>query len=174
MKNYLKQDKKAKTTAFFFRKEAEVFNKKHILFLEKYYKKNNKDIRICLHTNQKDKHHDMIILQQKKNFYPPHKHLKKGETYHIIKGSMACVLFSNFGKILKICKLKKNDIFRTPINKFHTMFPLTKFVIYHESKTGPFLKKKDSIFSKWSKKLTKDKTHINDFKKKVIKFLKNE
>ena len=52
------------------------------------------------------------------------------------------------------------------------MFPLTKFVIYHESKTGPFLKKKDSIFSEWSKKLTKDQTHINEFKKKVINFLK--
>ena len=68
MKNYLKQDKKAKSISFFFKKEAEVFNKKHILFLERYYKKNNKDIRICLHTNQKDKHHDMIILQQKKIF----------------------------------------------------------------------------------------------------------
>tara|TARA_A100001011_G_scaffold295407_1_gene307707 strand:- start:210 stop:731 length:522 start_codon:yes stop_codon:yes gene_type:complete len=172
MKNNLKQDKKAKSISFFFKKEAEVFNKKHILFLEKYYKKNNKDIRICLHTTQKDKHHDMIILQQKKNFYPPHKHLKKGETYHIIKGSMVCILFSNSGKILRTYKLKKNDIFRTPVNKFHTMFPLTKFVIYHESKTGPFLKKKDSIFSEWSKKLTKDQTHINEFKKRVINFLK--
>ena len=54
------------------------------------------------------KHHDMIILQQKKNFYTPHKHFRKGETYHIIKGSMACVLFSEKGKIKKICHIKKN------------------------------------------------------------------
>ena len=113
----------------------------------------------------------MIILQQKK-FYPPHKHLRKGETYHIIKVSMACIIFSSSGKILRTCKLKKNDIFRTPINKFHTMFPLSKYVIYHESKTGHFLKKKDSFFSEWSKKLTKNETHINEFKKKVIKYLK--
>ena len=60
-------------------------------------------------TYKKTKHHDMIILQQKLKFYTPHKHLRKGETYHIIKGSMACVLF-NKGSIKKICHLKKRHI----------------------------------------------------------------
>ena len=174
IKQLLREDKKAKSTSFFFRKEGEVFNYKHINFLESYYKKEKKDIRICLHTKKNAKHHDMIILQQQKNFYSPHKHLRKGETYHIIKGSMACVLFSEKGKINSICKLKKNDIFRTPINKFHTMMPLSKFVIYHESKTGPFLKNKDSVFSKWSKELTHNKSYIKNIKNKVFKALKNE
>ena len=111
----------------------------------------------------------MIILQQKKKFYTPHKHLKKGETYHIIKGSMACVLLSDNGKITKVCKLKKNDIFRTPLNIFHTMLPISNYVIYHESKTGPFLKKNDSIFPKWSKKLVNDKRLIEKFKKTIYK-----
>ena len=114
----------------------------------------------------------MIILQQKKKFYSPHKHLKKGETYHIIKGSMACVLFNNNGSIKKICHLKKNDIFRTPINVFHTMLPSSKFVIYHESKTGAFYKKNDSVFSNWSKKLTNDKYQINKLKRFVFKSIK--
>jgi cupin fold WbuC family metalloprotein len=82
---------------------------------------------------------------------------------------MACVLFNEKGKIKKICKLKKNDIFRTPINVFHTMQPLKNFVIYHESKTGPFLKKNDSIFSSWSKELVKNKTKINNLKKIIYK-----
>ena len=131
-----------------------------IKFLEKYYYKNKNDVRICLHTSQTSKHHDMIILQQKKNFYLPHKHLRKGETYHIIKGSMICVLFSNSGKVKKVCKLKKNDIFRTPINIFHTMSPISNYVIYHESKTGPFLKKKDSIFPYWIKSSGNKETYI--------------
>ena len=122
-------------------------------------------MRICLHKILIDKHHDMVILQQKKNFYLPHKHLKKGETYHIIKGSMASILFNNNGKIKKIYKLKKDDIFRTPLNTYHTMIPLTKFVIYHESKIGPFLKKNDSIFPKWNNKFD-NKLVINEFKKK--------
>ena len=50
---------------------------------------------------KKSKYHDMVILQQKKNFYKPHKHLRKGETYHIIKGSMICILFNVYGKVKK-------------------------------------------------------------------------
>jgi len=169
MKKNLIEDKKANTKSFFFTKDAEVFDYKEINFLIKFYSKYKKDIRICLHPNKKTNHHDMIILQQKKNFYPPHKHKKKGETYHIIKGSMACILFTETGKIKKVCLLKKNNIFRTPINVFHTMLPLTTYVIYHESKVGPFLKVGDSLFSKWSKKLTKDQKKIEAFKKFVFK-----
>ena len=37
-----------------------------IKFLEKSYIKTKKDLRICLHKNSSDKHHDMVILQQRK------------------------------------------------------------------------------------------------------------
>ena len=168
MKKYLIEDKKAKTKSFFFKKEGQIFNKKYINFLEKYYKKEKKDIRICLHTNTQLKHHDMIILQQSKNFYTPHKHLLKSETYHIIKGTMVCVLFNEKGIIKKFCKLKKSDIFRTPKNVFHTIMPVSKFVIYHESKNGPFVSKTDSIYSKWSNKLTNSKRDIDRLKSKVL------
>ena len=101
MKHILREDKKAKTKAFFFRSDASVFNKKFINFLEKYYYKTKKDIRICMHKDPSNRHHDMILLQKRKDFYKPlyenrkmgtflHKHLTKGETYHLIKGKMAC------------------------------------------------------------------------------------
>ena len=111
----------------------------------------------------------MVILQQNTNFYPPHKHLRKGETYHIIKGKMACVLFNNLGKIKLVCALKKNDIFRTPINIFHTMIPISKYVIYHESKVGPFLRRNDSIFPKWIKKIIYNQNEVCKFKKKSFR-----
>ena len=162
MKNLI-EDKKAKSKSFFL--------KDRYKFLEKNYLKTKKDLRICLHKNTLDKHHDMIILQQRKNFYLPHKHKEKGETYHIIKGSMASILFRDNGMIKKIYKLVEHDIFRTPLDTYHTMIPLTKFVIYHESKMGPFLKKNDSIFPKWNHKF-RNKIGINKFKKKVIKIIK--
>ena len=168
MKKYLNEDKKAKSQSFFLKTETTVLNKKFINFLEKKYKFYKKDIRICLHKNPKSNHHDMVILQQNKNFYLPHKHLIKGETYHVIKGKMVCVLFNNLGKVKLVCALNKNDIFRTPINTFHTMLPISKYVIYHESKVGPFLKKNDSIFPKWTKKFINNKSEIYKFKKKII------
>ena len=157
MKN-LKEDKQAKSKSFFLNSKKEFFSKKHINFILNHYKKTNKDIRICLHKGRADKHHDMIILQQKKNFYKPHKHNRKGETYHMIKGKMMTILFSNNGKVENSQLIKKGDIYRTPINKFHTMIPISKYVIYHESKTGPFLKKGDSVFPKWIKKFESNKT----------------
>ena len=109
MKNLI-EDKKAKSKSFFLKDSYKFLNYKMIKFLEKNYIKTKKDLRICLHKNSLDKHHDMVILQQRKNFYLPHKHLKKGETYHIIKGSMASILFKDNGKIKKIYKLVKDDI----------------------------------------------------------------
>ncbi len=165
------EDKKAKSKSFFLKNNFKLFDSKMIAFLEKNYFQSKKDVRICLHKDSADKHHDMVILQQKRNFYAPHKHLKKGETYHIIKGSMAIILFNNNGKIKKIFKLKKDNIFRTPINTFHTMVPLTRYVVYHESKTGPFLKKNDSIFPKWNKKFN-NIFNINKLKNIVSKKIK--
>ncbi len=167
LKNLI-EDKKAKTKSYLFKDESNIFDKKYISFLENFYFKNKKDVRICMHKGPNAKHHDMIILQQKRNFYKPHKHLKKGETYHIIKGSMVTLLFNENGKIKKISKLNKNNIFRTPINIFHTMIPLTKYVIYHESKNGPFLKNNDSIFPKWNN------LNLEDYcRKKIKKYLTN-
>ena len=146
----LKQDRKAKSKSFFFIKNYELFDQKYEKFLINHFLKFKEDIRICMHKNKNDLHHDMIILQQRGNFYKPHKHKKKGETYHVIKGSMLCILFNDTGKILRYQHVKKNNILRTPINIHHTIVPYSKYVIYHESKIGPFLKKNDSIFPKWA------------------------
>lgn len=168
---FLKEDKKAKSKSFFLTKESKTFDSDYIRFLENFFNKEKKDIRICLHPSKKSNHHDMVILQQKNNFYTPHKHLRKGETYHIIKGSMVCILFDEKGKIKNICRLKKNDIFRTPLNIYHTMSPISKYVIYHESKTGPFLKKGDSIFPSWIKSQKKKEIYIEKIKN-IVKRMK--
>ncbi len=177
----LREDKKAKTKAFFFKNSSTVLNSKIINFLEKYYKKNKKDIRVCLHTSPEDKHHDMVLLQKRKDFYKPwfenrkmgtfpHKHLKKGETYHLIKGKMACVIFKNNGSINYAFTLKPNDIFRTPINTYHTQIPLSEYVIYHEGALGPF-KKGNSRFPKWTDKFHNNKKELGKFKVELKKKL---
>jgi len=153
MKKFLKLDKQAITTSFFFKKKNNVlFNQDLKNDIIKNYKKNNSDLRVCLHQNPLDKHHDMIILQQKKNFYKPHKHKSKAETYHMISGKMIVIIFKNDGKILNSKIIGGKDVFRVPSNTFHTMIPLTKYVIYHENKNGPFIRKGDSIYPNWINK----------------------
>ena len=103
--------------------------------------------------------------QQKKNYSTPHKHLAKGETYHMIVGSMMCILFNKIGKIKKVVKINKNEIFRVPKNTVPTMMPISKYTIYHENKPGPFLKKGDSIIPKWAKKYINKSRLVIELKK---------
>ena len=63
---YLKEDIKAKTKSFFLNGNKDFFTEKYIDFIKNFYLKFKKDVRICLHKDNKSKHHDMIILQQKK------------------------------------------------------------------------------------------------------------
>jgi|TARA_A100001015_G_C14985259_1_gene711256 cupin fold WbuC family metalloprotein len=182
MKNILREDKKAKTKAYFFKRSDTVFDKKLLNFLENHYKKTKKDIRVCLHKDPSDKHHDMVLLQKKKDFFKPwienrrmgtfpHKHLKKGETYHLIKGKMVCVIFSNSGKIKDAKLILPNSIFRTPINTYHTQIPLSNYVIYHEGALGPF-KKGNSVFPRWADKFKNNPEAISKFYKEVKKKIK--
>ena len=69
---FLKEDKKAKSKSFFLTKESQIFNENYVKFLINFFNKTKKDIRICLHTSKKSNHHDMVILQQKNNFYTPY------------------------------------------------------------------------------------------------------
>ena len=63
-----------------------------------------------------------------------------------------------------------NDIFRTPINTYHTQIPLTDYVIYHEAALGPF-KKGNSVFPTWTDKFHNNKEEIKKFKKELNKKL---
>jgi len=82
------------------------------------------------------------------------------------------ILDDNSGDIKKKCTLNKGDIFRVPINTFHTMIPLTKFCIYHESKIGPFLKKADIYYR--LQRLIDEKQMGNIFKVMLIKNKSNK
>ena len=70
----------------------------------------------------------------------------------MISGKMIVIIFKNDGKILNSKIIGGKDVFRVPSNTFHTMIPLTKYVIYHENKNGPFIRKGDSIYPNWLNK----------------------
>ena len=163
------KDIKAKSDSFYLKNPYTRVDKKFINFLKNFSKKNNNcDVRICVHENPASIHHDMVLYQRKGKFYKPHKHNHCGDTYHVIEGKLACFLFDNSGKITYSCILKNNEIFKTPKKVYHVTSPITD-VVYHESKSGKFDRKKNSIFPKWCPKTEKD---IKKFKKKLLSNLK--
>src|SRR5208283_3437708 len=58
-------------------------------------------IRLCTHPYLSDKLHKMIIILKKNAYFPPHKHIKRSESLHIIEGIADMVVFNDDGSIFQ-------------------------------------------------------------------------
>jgi cupin fold WbuC family metalloprotein len=108
--------------------------------------------RICLHTMPDADFHEMIVLERGDHYFPPHRHVFKGESCHIIEGELAMFTFDDGGEVQTATVLgrKGSLMSRVGINQWHFTLPLTDPVIYHEAKPGPFLGDKDREFARWA------------------------
>ena len=148
-KNLVVIDDTGKSTACFAVRDNVAVGKKIIEDLKMLSQKlGNKDIRICLHNNRNSNLHNMINLLYKKEENIPHKHVHKSESYHIIEGRMTITIYNENGKIVDKCLLdeKETFLYRVGKNTFHTTVPETEYVIFHETRPGPFSKDGDSIY----------------------------
>jgi cupin fold WbuC family metalloprotein len=110
--------------------------------------------RVCLHTTPASNFHEMVILERRGYYYPPHKHLGKAQSCNILRGQAAVFVFDDEGNVTHTCVLGQNGnlIFRIGEYRHHLTLPLTEFVIYHECKPGPFVREGDSIYAEWAPK----------------------
>jgi len=141
LKNY-KKIKNSKNIVFYPKKKNKFYevNSKLIQSIKTCAKKYKKNVFLCQHISPKDKFHNMIIFLWKGTTYSPHKHEKKEEIINIIEGKKRIKIFNLKGKILKqiVLDTKNNLVARINKDTFHSIDVLTKFVIYHEIKPGPF------------------------------------
>lgn len=65
---------------------------------------------------------------------------------------MGVFSFDDLGQITDACILKAKGtiIYKVAVNGYHSVMPLSKVVIYFESKPGPFEGLSDSIFPVWA------------------------
>jgi len=167
------EDSRAKSISFFCKRRPVLINKDVIAEMKAISKmRGNKNIRVCLHDSPKSKHHDMIILEHGNILYPPHKHLYKGEAFHVIEGILSVFAFDSKGGIIDCVKLQPSDIYRVEVGMFHAVLPISDIVIYHENKPGPFLGNGDSVFPDW----IPSPDNINEmekYKNRLLKTIKN-
>ena len=145
------KDKGAKSISFFCRRRPVRID--HALFAELRQvsiSNGGKNVRVCLHDGPKARHHDMVILENRGKYYRPHKHRDKGEAFHVIEGRLGLFTFSDSGEVIDSCVLAPGEIYRVEENAYHAVLPMTKQVIYHENKPGPFTGEGDSIFPNWA------------------------
>ncbi len=144
------RDPKAKTLAFFCKTLPAKVNRDLISELIDISESEGKvNVRVSLHDGPDAPFHDMIILERPGPFYPPHKHLQKGETWHVMDGRMGVFVFDDDGGIVDTSVVAAGEIYRLSLDTNHAVLPLGDYVVYHESKPGPFLGNADSLYPTW-------------------------
>jgi cupin fold WbuC family metalloprotein len=108
--------------------------------------------RVCLHTSPESNFHEMVILERRGYYFPPHKHTNKAQSCNILRGQAAVFVFDDEGNVKRACVLGRdgNLIFRIGEERYHLTLPLTDFIVYHEGKPGPFERDGDSIYAEWA------------------------
>ena len=147
----LREDMEAKSISYFCLQRPVCVDKALLAEMKEVStRRGERNVRICLHSAPEDKHHDMIVLERSGNYYRPHKHAVKGECFHVMDGKLGVLVFDKGGVVLDATVLEVSDIYRIAVGSYHAIMPLSDPVIYHESKLGPFIGKKDSLYPEWA------------------------
>jgi cupin fold WbuC family metalloprotein len=114
----------------------------------------SKRIRICVHRSADDLLHEMLIVIAKGSYIRPHKHVNKGESFHLIEGMLDIVIFHDDGTIMKVISLGepqsgKQFFYRLSAPYFHTLILRTDWVVFHEATNGPF-RKEETVYAPWA------------------------
>jgi cupin fold WbuC family metalloprotein len=128
--------------------------------------------RVCLHTSPESNFHEMVILERRGYYFPPHKHANKAQSCNILRGAAAVFVFDDAGNVKRTSVLGRNGnlIFRIGEERYHLTLPLTEFIVYHEGKPGPFLREGDSIYAEWAPK-REDKQAVADYVSGLLKLV---
>ena len=131
-----------------------------------------KEARLCTHLSPENQLHEMIIVHSKGNYVPPHKHFNKVESFHLIDGQLAIVIFNEKGEIKQVIQLsdKKDIYYRLQKSMYHTVVPLSEYVVYHEVTDGPFLidEKHEATWAP----MKNDEGEVNNYQKKLMERIK--
>lgn len=130
--------------------------------------------RVCLHNNHEDQVQEMVIAFCRDSYIPPHRHLNKSESFHMIHGEIMVVLFDDDGNVVQLIQMGeitsgKTTIFRLNSCQWHMIIPLSNVVVLHEVTTGPFIPD-SNLFPLWMPALD-DKKQIDDFLRRIAETL---
>lgn len=101
--------------------------------------------RICLHKSYHDQVQEMIIAFTSASYIRPHRHINKSESFHVIEGKLLVVFFDKTGGIKRTITMEAPGnaaslVYRMSEEFWHSVLPLSDFVVIHEVVAGPFAK----------------------------------
>lgn len=96
--------------------------------------------RFCLHRDNNDPVHEMVIALTDKCQFPPHRHPHKQESIHIVDGELDVTLFNEDGTTREVIHLRRDTTFAYRLCEpiFHTISARSPTAIYYETTSGPW------------------------------------
>jgi len=131
--------------------EYNILTKEAIEFIKSDCKENTlRRSRINFHQSDEESVHEMIIALSRDTNIRIHKHIGKSESFKIIEGKLAIVLFFDEDlskREVVILEHNNNPYYRLNSSIFHLVLPLTEVVVMLEVTNGPF----DATFTEFVK-----------------------
>jgi cupin fold WbuC family metalloprotein len=135
--------------------------------------KTKQNQRICLHSGPGALFHSMVVCEHRGSYFPPHRHVAppKAEALHIIRGDLAVFIFDDNGQVIEQMVLAHHAdpfLMLIPAGAWHLTTPVSKLVVYHESKPGPFLGETDREFAPWAPARDADPAQQQEYIKQLL------
>lgn len=109
--------------------------------------------RLCLHRAESDPVHEMLIALRADGYIRPHRHLGRGESFHVVEGAADVVLFDDAGGVVERVRMAADGdgarLYRLNESRFHTVPVRSPVFVVHEKTAGPF-ERSDTEFAAWA------------------------
>jgi cupin fold WbuC family metalloprotein len=112
------------------------------ILTEKLKINKNKRIRICIHDDDDEKVHIMLIYMLKDTDLKMHKHLNRKEVYVLIDGEADFLIYDDEKNLIKKINFSNKiggvEIIRTLKNQYHNIEIKSEILKFLEITEGPF------------------------------------
>jgi len=128
--------------------------KKNLILLKNIAKyKGLSMCRICMHTNDDETIHEMLMIHTKPHYTKPLKQNKTSLSYHVVEGFGELNLYNDSGLLQQQIAIGDRDhdkkFVRLNANMFRSLESKSDYFIFLEVASGPF-KDSDTIWMKYS------------------------
>ena len=111
-------------------------------------------IRLCAHQDVSAAVHEMLIIHAKDAYVPPHKHVGKEESLHLIEGVINVLIFGEDQSVRDVIPMGdyasgRTFYYRLAGDVYHTLLIESAFAVFHEATSGPF-RKADMVVAPWA------------------------
>lgn len=110
--------------------------------------------RFCVHTDEGDPLHEMLIVHTRDAYVRPHKHLCRSESFLVLEGCCSIVLFEESGVAREVVNLGSAEsglpfYCKSTEKLYHSVLIHSEVLVFLETTQGPF-RRDDTVFPPWA------------------------